>query len=140
MLTALYDLTKDRCLCGQCNKSELSDVIYAWLNSDAENQYYRVKTILDSVNDFTDTDTDKSQREESLYTDIWHSKTNIYKCYYTNKGKREALLNFFDYASAIEKPSVIKVFSDETDEWIMEDKMYIHEISHRIEALAKKRL
>lgn len=90
---------------------QLTELIYYWLCGDTD-EVDRFMRTFESVY-VTAEDTGPVTNPDNL------SINN--SIYYSNEGKRSASRAFYQHLLTLEKPCTIFLFSDETDDWILED-------------------
>ena len=112
------------------NEAALSGIVYDWLvasesvpESNAERFVSQFGNF--SAQEFHDISTEKELAEPS-------STGSGFVIYYRNEGKRQAVRQLMDYALSLEKPCTLRVFTDESTDWLLESNAFIREITSGI--------
>lgn len=137
MYSALFDLTHDTRLQINCDETTLSKIIYEWLTDNNSPSFLQVDKFLNRFNDFT---TKKgnvvTQAKSTEPVEVFDG--NLCRIYMKNSGKRQATKDFCNYIMSMDKPCIVKIFSDETDDWLLEHRGFLNELTKQIDFIARK--
>lgn len=135
MVLALYDLTKDVRLQTATDKSIISDVLFDWMTYIGPARNSQVGQLLNRFNDFSNSEIDAKVPPATPNT---ASNRAFNRTYLGNKGKRQAILDLYAYIKTVTKPGVVKLFTDEIDDWLLENRDYMYNIGEIIEMLSAR--
>ena len=125
-LSALYELTSDVRLQMGITEVSLSNIIFDWLISPNTTPQSQASRFLDRIGTFSMHD-----MKESL-PDPEANKPSLgdtgFIAYFNNEGKRQAVRDLVAFIFALEEPCTIRVFTDESLDWIYEDCSFTREL------------
>lgn len=93
------------------DNAQLTDILYYWLCGETDEVTRFMRTFETFSIEATNTAAEKRSSRASTGNSV----------YYENEGKRAAARAVYQHLLSLEKPGAFFVFSDESDDWIMED-------------------
>lgn len=135
-LSALYELTSDVRLQMTVTEPSLASIIYDWLVSPDMTPKSQTSRFLDRIGAFS-----MQGLGEVLPENKAHSPTlgdTGFIAYYNNEGKRQAVRDLTAFILALDAPCLIRVFTDESLDWVYEDSAFTRELAGYVGQVVQK--
>lgn len=134
-LSALSELTNDFRPTAGMSEAVLSGIIYDWLISDGIPETQTEKFVNQfgsySVSEILEPAYDKENVPAPL-------DANGFAIFYKNEGKRQAVRHLINSAMSLSKPCNVRVFTDESNVWLLENSAFLRDISSAIQKATQK--
>lgn len=139
MLSALYDLTRDSRVKSNSDSRKLSDIINEWLSDNKATPVIEFESFLNTLNDYSGAHSVRAApTNQPKYDEIHLLEANFCRIYSGNEGKRQATLDLCDCLLSLDETCTVKIFSDETDDWLIEKEEFLRILTQRISLIAAK--
>lgn len=130
-LSALYELTGDVRLQASVNPAVLAGVLYDWLVAPDDAPAGQAGRFLGLLGGAAG----QPLQEPAPQGGPAALGGGSFIVYYQNEGKRQAVRDFFSYVLALDKPCTLRLFTDESSDWLMENSGFSRELTDFIQQI-----